>query len=82
MVARQPPCLCVSSSARQGLRGFQHRGVLCHCSAVASITSSAMDGTLPLQDALDERLRMLNCTPQVGALVCVSHCIPLSYEQM
>ena len=52
----------------------------CHCSAVASITSSAMDGTLPLQDALDERLRMLNCTPQVGALVSVSGHVLVSCE--
>ncbi len=37
-------------------------------SAVASITSSAMDGTMALQDALEERLRIINCTPQVGAL--------------
>jgi len=31
-----------------------------------------MDGTLPLQDALEERLRMLDCTPQVESLTCVS----------
>ncbi len=27
-----------------------------------------MDGTMALQDALEERLRIINCTPQVGAL--------------
>ncbi len=30
-----------------------------------------MDGTLPLQDALEERLRMLDCTPQVNSMTSI-----------
>ena len=51
----------------------QTAGSYCWRSAVASITSSAMDGTTALQDALEERLRIIDCTPQVGR--CVESCL-------
>lgn len=53
-------CTCTVNDSLDLLAEFMGVG-----SSVASITSSAMDGTMALEDALEERLRIINCNPQV-----------------
>ena len=53
-------CTCTVNDSLDLLAEFMGVG-----SSVASITSSAMDGTMALEDALEERLRIINCSPQV-----------------
>ena len=53
-------CTCTVNDSLDLLAEFMGVG-----SSVASITNSAMDGTMALEDALEERLRILNCTPEV-----------------
>lgn len=55
-------CTCTVNDSLDLLAEFMGVG-----SSVASITSSAMDGTMALEDALEERLRIINCSPQVSA---------------
>ena len=53
-------CTCTVNDGLDLLAEFMGVG-----SSVASITTSAMDGTMALEDALEERLRIINCNPQV-----------------
>lgn len=61
-------CTCTVNDSLDLLAEFMGVG-----SSVASITSSAMDGTMALEDALEERLRIINCSPQDIQDFCLAH---------